>query len=452
MHDGDADGAELTEADAVFFPGVDWDTVLKMTGRNFNNKRQVRFEGKAKGNFPEEERICPFCKTEHLIVKCPKYIGMSPVDRRKALLEQKRCFRCLKKGHAIANCPSSALCSICGKKHHYTLHGSKDDHTQLPQAKCANEDQDSDAESEMDVPVKGMYFTNQVSGSSCFASTSVDKTFEADEQPDPDFDARASAQISLKIIPAILENPETGKGVVVNILLDDGNNRTVVSTEAARAIGLTGRAAMIHLEGVAGKKVKEQSILAQVRLRSLDKKFAHVIYVKTLSSPAGDLYPTDWNDKKSVWPHLKDIKFPEVDVTKVVDVIIGADYGSLLRGEEVAHGGDLEPWAKKTPLGWVAAGPVFPGGLHRDQTSAAIYVSHSFRISEKSRRKVRQINGMPIGKYRHIWKPIRNRQSDGTSSTPSWAKTRPLKRTSASSASSPRIKRTLVKSNACWSN
>jgi len=368
MVDTKEDNVELTKADAVYFPGVDWDSVLKMTNNKF--KKNVKSQGESK--FPEEEKICPFCNTEHLIVKCPKYIGQTPAERRKSLMDQQRCFRCLKKGHPIMNCPSKSLCNLCQKKHHWTLHGSKDDHIALPQAKNFTEDQNSDSECEEDQPVKGMFFVAAEEGFGMKASA----------QQDPDFENRASAEVSLKIVPAILENPETGKGIIVNVLLDDGNNRTVVSTEAARAIGLTGRAAMIRLEGVAGKKVSEKSILAQVRLRSLDKKFAHVIYAKTLSNPAGALKPIDWNDKKSEWPHLKDIKFPEMDTSKQVEVIIGTDYGTLLQGEEVAQGGDLVPWAKKTPLGWVAAGPVYTGGLHRDQTTAATYLAHSFRISE----------------------------------------------------------------------
>ena len=178
-------------------------------------------------------------------------------------------------------------------------------------------------------------------------------------------------------------NPETGKGKVINILLDTGNNRSVLSTAVADELQIVGRAARIRLEGVGGKQIDEGSILAEIRLRALDDSYTHKLWVKTLPNPAGSLKPFDWNEKKRIWKHIKDIEFPPIDVNQPIDMILGYDYPKLMAGEYLEGENDLEPMAKKTRLGWVAAGPVYAGGLHRDQTPAATYLAYSYNMVHK---------------------------------------------------------------------
>ena len=82
------------------------------------------FFKKTKSKAPRTPEKCPFCGEIHWIVNCPKYMKMTPAERRKQLFEMKRCYRCLGKDHALIKCPSQRTCKSCKEKHHTSLHGA----------------------------------------------------------------------------------------------------------------------------------------------------------------------------------------------------------------------------------------------------------------------------------------------------------------------------------------
>ena len=47
---------------------------------------------------------------------------MTPSQRKQFVQSKNLCFKCLRPGHAIANCPSKFSCRHCSKKHHSLLH------------------------------------------------------------------------------------------------------------------------------------------------------------------------------------------------------------------------------------------------------------------------------------------------------------------------------------------
>ena len=200
--------------------------------------------------------------------------------------------------------------------------------------------------------------------------------------PDLAFEALAkvaSPVISLRLVPVVVENPLNGKSNTVNVLLDDGNNRSLISTKLAEELELTGRQAMYNLEGIGGKRSVGKTILARIRIRSVDRTLVTTIAVKAMPNPAGNLTPIDWNELKPHWVHFKDIVFPECDTRRPVDLVLGTDYPTLMLSlEEVSGNSDLFPVARRTPLGWTAVGPAYPGSVHRDDTElAAMFLSTS---------------------------------------------------------------------------
>ena len=70
---------------------------------------------------------CPLCnEREHRNLNaCKVYMQSSPEERKQAVLRQRRCFRCLEKGHHARSCRSTVQCNKteCTKRwHHCTLH------------------------------------------------------------------------------------------------------------------------------------------------------------------------------------------------------------------------------------------------------------------------------------------------------------------------------------------
>ncbi|KAF7639083.1 Integrase catalytic domain-containing protein [Meloidogyne graminicola] len=97
-----------------------------INNRNFNSKRNFRKEnfervftvqsgaGRAR-NFKKHEISCYLCQGTHHAEKCEK---IKPIYlRTKILSEQNRCFLCLKRGHAVANCMLKIDCNICKGRH-----------------------------------------------------------------------------------------------------------------------------------------------------------------------------------------------------------------------------------------------------------------------------------------------------------------------------------------------
>ena len=72
------------------------------------------FSGKEGG------KKCPFCTDEeHLAENCGKV--KDPLERKKILLKNARCFNCLIPGHRVFKCRSKTPCKICKGKHHHAI-------------------------------------------------------------------------------------------------------------------------------------------------------------------------------------------------------------------------------------------------------------------------------------------------------------------------------------------
>jgi hypothetical protein len=59
---------------------------------------------------------CIFCDNKtHPSFKCTE----STIEKRKEILaQQKRCFRCLREGHRVAECTANIQCHLCNSKNH----------------------------------------------------------------------------------------------------------------------------------------------------------------------------------------------------------------------------------------------------------------------------------------------------------------------------------------------
>ena len=57
------------------------------------------------------------------------------------------------------------------------------------------------------------------------------------------------------------------------------------------------------------------------------------------------------------WPHLKDLRFPQVDKSDV-STLIGQDVPEALWALELGKGKEGQPYATRTRLGWSLTGPL----------------------------------------------------------------------------------------------
>jgi hypothetical protein len=251
---------------------------------------------------------CPLCSGQaHLYRICPKFIKLSIKDRRAHLIETKKCFRCFREGHNMANCQSRLKCRKC-KEQHNTLVCLKD----VPEAQNLNQDND--------ILVQG-------------------------------------PPASLPIVAILLENPNTHKTIETNALLDTGAQRSFISEHIRTKLALTGHAEPYHSMGFGGVKTSfNYSVSCVVRAFTLDRLANSFLKVSSLPDPVGDLYPEKTSPELMNHPSLKDLKLAPVLSNVKVEVIIGTDNPVALKSNHpdvLLPGG---PLAKHSMFGYVLMG------------------------------------------------------------------------------------------------
>ncbi|XP_075161972.1 uncharacterized protein LOC142234677 [Haematobia irritans] len=67
---------------------------------------------------------CKLCKKFHPLKVCPKFLWMTPKERKNMVLKEVYCINCLARSHRFRDCRSPNMCRKCGRPHHTLLHAS----------------------------------------------------------------------------------------------------------------------------------------------------------------------------------------------------------------------------------------------------------------------------------------------------------------------------------------
>ncbi|UYV65348.1 hypothetical protein LAZ67_3004018 [Cordylochernes scorpioides] len=78
----------------------------------------------AEVNKPRKRNLkaCLFCRGDHWLRNCQKWLAMSIQKRREVLMRQRACFKCFRLGHLGRQCWRDVECNICKKSHNTLLH------------------------------------------------------------------------------------------------------------------------------------------------------------------------------------------------------------------------------------------------------------------------------------------------------------------------------------------
>ena len=238
---------------------------------------------------------CYVCEEEHHVIECPVLAKASVPERLELAKKARLCFSCLNRGHSKNDCRSKKKCEksdSCPYFHHPLLHSTPS-------------------------PVASI----------------LDKAS------------------MMPVIRARFRAPN-GRVCEGNVLIDSGAGTTVIRKHFD--LGLNGKRERIDLAVVGGAKLEQpHSRLVNFWISALkgDQEFkieAHKIEKTILNVPELD---RKW---LSSFPHLQDIEFNHV--SGPIDLILGVHYTHLHSEEEIRHGEEFQPVAKKTKLGWYVIG------------------------------------------------------------------------------------------------
>ena len=169
--------------------------VTVMYGRAQNARPSPRVEtapATSKPSSKRDKRLCWDCEDSHKLEQCPKFKAMAVEVRRKYLMDNERCFRCLYEGHRLTECRGTNNCASCPRKHHSLLHGE-------PRLK----------------PVRGNAVA--LEESSWDQDSDVESDYETEDQA-ASFVAVGEGLAGLRVVPVVVQNPESGASVKVTAL------------------------------------------------------------------------------------------------------------------------------------------------------------------------------------------------------------------------------------------
>ncbi len=288
------------------------------------------------------EEECPMCQKMHQLALCPDFLNLTPTQRRRKLEEWKRCYCCLTAGHQIRECTSGSVCPTCSRKHHHLLHGSLRRRRPATQrVRVLHADVESDGGGEEDRA------DDEWSEDSAVEEVALKAV-------------KDRSAVSLQTLPVLVQNPETKKSIVMNLLMDQGSTGAFLSKKAAEELCLTGRMVETSVAGFGGAVTTERTLAAAVKVAAIHNPTKkNWVYVHVMDEPAGKYQPTDWASKKDKYEHLKDLPVLSPVPGRQVDIMIGMASPELLCSLEADRVGTnkKDPIARLTRLGWVVAGP-----------------------------------------------------------------------------------------------
>ena len=180
---------------------------------------------------------------------------------------------------------------------------------------------------------------------------------------------------------AVLEAEMVVAEIAMNALLDDGSTATFLNAKVAAEFGLVGDTQEVRVDMLNGKHATFSSELVTVRLKSPDGTVDEEICARTADRIAANLPVLDWKQHASSWQHLSHIEFPRINRRRPIDLLIGIDNAQFHRCKAEVTGGDGEPIARLTPLGWTCVGKPSPSESNPQRTVH----SQSFLVNKLSR-------------------------------------------------------------------
>ncbi|XP_065192575.1 uncharacterized protein LOC135823654 [Sycon ciliatum] len=263
---------------------------------------------------------CRKCNGPHQLANCNEFKALSTSRRNELVRLLNLCLCCLREGHWARDCNAASGCPHCRGKHHSLLHESK---PSLPSSKAA------------------------ASTSPAASENTAHATAATDD---------SNAGLTSFMVTQAEVRGGTAKATA-NVLLDSGSSCSYVSERLARRLRLGGSRKKVSVGVIGGGAINDtlQVVTLAVQHDGGDKATELEAYV--LPRVTTDLRLVNWKEIQDNWAHLRDVSFKTAGDNHL-DLLIGLNSPVLHRADEERHGGDGDPIARKTPLGWVCFGPV----------------------------------------------------------------------------------------------
>ena len=290
---------------------------------------------------------CMFCHdNKHHLHRCPEFKEKSLEERRRYVKEKKLCYGCLKSGHNVKDCRIRHSCDSCKGRHPTLLHD--DNYTKTKPMSVSNQNTTEET------------------------ATTLSHSVETEEPS-------SNTSMIVPVWVSSVSNP--GMERLVYALLDSQSDTVFIDQEVSSSLQtethpvrlklttIMGKDALIHSQRVSGLRVRAYSSANAINLPPAYTK--DCIPVNRTHIPTCET-ARHWNHLIKIADEIP----PQLECE--VGLLIGYNCSRALAPRQVILGGDSEPFAVRTDLGWSIIGGSSP---HHDSPSI-INMCHRVAVKE----------------------------------------------------------------------
>ena len=273
----------------------------------------------------------------HFLDECQLFMKKSMEERRKYVLENKLCFKCLRtKYHTKRQCTEKIKCKECGSNNHVTaMHVIQ---RRKLQDSCSQTAHGGEFDF-IKVDSKCTTICNEFSGRSC------------------------AKTVLVRVYP----EGHSESSVTVYAMIDEHCNRTLASSELMDTLGIKGNELMYNLSSCSGKDHalgrQAYGLIVQSLDSSTSLRLPTLIECRSIPQDISEI-PTP--EIAEQYPHLRAIasEIPKYDPEHHIGLLIGRDLTEAHHVFQQIIGPKDNPFAQKTCFGWVIIGNVCLDGKH----------------------------------------------------------------------------------------
>ena len=322
-------------------------------------KTSVSSETKGKRTVPTASALvsssssCGVCKGYHMTAKCHKLLKMSLPERVETVRSAYLCYRCLSPDHIMRRCKSSVTCPDCGGQYNKLLCYCKEMNVQNTAA---------------DRPaVKRNMDVHQV-GVAQGGERSARKT-----------------KAILQVAKVTVRGPKESHRV--HILFDSGSDKSYISQNLVRKLGLKPDGTVYHRYAVFGGGRSAESLrnVYKFGITCVDMSCLTLtgIEVPTICAPLSRPHIP-----KSIMQKFSDLPLAECDHGEVhVDVLIGLDYYWDIVMDEIVRVPGHNAVAQRSLVGYILSGQVLTEGSKGQSTMTSHQLYCLNDVSDKELRQ-----------------------------------------------------------------
>ncbi|XP_047993895.1 uncharacterized protein LOC125232313 [Leguminivora glycinivorella] len=285
---------------------------------------------------------CLFCGGGHLTPDCRKLAAQSVGARWEWAKLNRICYRCIDAKHMKTQCKAKA-CGVagCPHVHHRLLHADSPQEVREDTAMVLTQE------------IRSAPTSSAVTSSAEPADTTEPRAADDENDARVYVSSTPDYSVLLKVLPVTVSGP---KGTAhIFAFLDDGSTLSMIDQDVADEIGAVGQDEPLCIRGIQRLKLSSVTQTVKAKVSPARGGLTYDISLKTVDGLG--IRSQSLNKKRLLeYEHLADLGDECYTGMGVPQMLIGGDFSHLINPTEVRQGGEDEPCAVKTSLGWVFFG------------------------------------------------------------------------------------------------